>query len=57
MGGSGANHVIAARSYHPTGVNVVLADGAVRFVNDQVDVAVWQAAGSRNGAEHAHGLE
>jgi len=49
--------VIAARSYHPTGVNVVLADGAVRFVNDQVDVAVWQAAGSRNGAEHAHGLE
>jgi len=57
VGGSGANHVISARSHHPGGVNVVLADGAVRFVNEQVDGAAWQAAGSRNGAESAHGLE
>ena len=57
VGGSGANHVISARSHHPGGVNVVLADGAVRFVNEQVDGAVWQAAGSRNGAESTHGLE
>jgi prepilin-type N-terminal cleavage/methylation domain-containing protein len=57
VGGSGANHVIAARSYHPAGVNAVLADGAVRFVNDQVDLSVWQAAGSRNGSESANGLD
>ena len=57
VGGSGANHIISARSHHPGGVNVVLADGAVRFVNEQVDGAVWQAAGSRNGAESVHGLE
>lgn len=57
VGGSGANHVIAARSYHPAGVNVVLADGTVRFVNDQVDGAAWRAMGSRNGAENTHGLE
>ena len=57
VGGSGANHVISARSHHPGGVNVVLADGALRFVNEQVDGAVWQAAGSRNGAESANGLE
>jgi prepilin-type processing-associated H-X9-DG protein len=44
-------------AHHPGGVNVVLADGAVRFVNEQVDGAVWQAAGSRNGAESVHGLE
>jgi prepilin-type N-terminal cleavage/methylation domain-containing protein/prepilin-type processing-associated H-X9-DG protein len=39
----------AASSYHPGGVNVGLADGAVGFVNDQINHAVWQALGSING--------
>jgi len=41
----------AARSSHPGGVNVALADGAVRFVADAVDPAVWQAAATRAGGE------
>ena len=38
----------AARSKHPGGVSIVLADGATRFVNDNVSVAtVWQRLGNR----------
>ena len=43
----------AARSRHPGGVNVVLADGAVRFVEDAIDPAVWMAASTRAGGEAA----
>jgi prepilin-type processing-associated H-X9-DG protein len=39
----------AASSYHPGGVNVGLADGAVRFASDSINLAVWQALGSING--------
>jgi hypothetical protein len=42
---------VAARSYHPAGVNLGLADGSVRIVANEVDAAVYQALGSRNGAE------
>src|SRR5262249_50492110 len=41
----------AARSRHPGGVNLLLADGAVRFVSEQVDIATWHALGSRAGHE------
>jgi len=41
----------AARSRHVGGVNVALADGAVRFVEDGVDPAVWNAAATRAGGE------
>lgn len=42
---------LAARSYHPGGVNVGLADGSVRFISDQIHPAVWRALGTRNGGE------
>jgi prepilin-type N-terminal cleavage/methylation domain-containing protein/prepilin-type processing-associated H-X9-DG protein len=42
---------IAARSKHPGGVNSVMADGHVQFIKDTVNVATWQALGSRNGGE------
>ncbi len=42
---------IAATSDHPGHVNVVMADGAVRSVADSVSNEVWQAMGTRNGAE------
>jgi len=45
----GAN--VAARSYHTGGVQTCLADGSVRFVGDSIDLAVWQAAGTRAGGE------
>ena len=51
QGGSGTNHVIAARSYHPGGVNAAMADGAVRFVPNEISVQIWQAVGSRSGGE------
>jgi prepilin-type N-terminal cleavage/methylation domain-containing protein/prepilin-type processing-associated H-X9-DG protein len=51
QGGSGANHVIAARSYHPGGVNAAMADGAVRFVTNDISVEIWRAVGSRSGGE------
>jgi prepilin-type N-terminal cleavage/methylation domain-containing protein/prepilin-type processing-associated H-X9-DG protein len=41
----------AARSRHEGGVNVLLGDGSVRFVRDTVDLATWQAAGTREGGE------
>jgi prepilin-type processing-associated H-X9-DG protein len=41
----------AARSRHPGGVNVLLVDGAVRPVNDDVDPVVWRALSTRAGDE------
>jgi len=42
----------AARSRHAGGgVNILLADGAVRFVRDTIPLAAWQALGTRNGSE------
>ncbi len=47
---SGTIH-IAARSRHPGGVNVALADGSVRFAANTVAAAIWRAAGSSQGGE------
>jgi prepilin-type processing-associated H-X9-DG protein len=44
---------IAASSYHSGGANVGMADGSVRFVNDSIDFAVWQAVGTSAGGEPA----
>jgi prepilin-type processing-associated H-X9-DG protein len=41
----------AARSYHSGGVNVCFVDGSVHFISDSIDLAAWQALGSRGGAE------
>jgi prepilin-type N-terminal cleavage/methylation domain-containing protein/prepilin-type processing-associated H-X9-DG protein len=43
----------AARSRHPGGVNVVMADGSGQFVGDTVDPAVWKALATRAGGEAA----
>jgi prepilin-type N-terminal cleavage/methylation domain-containing protein/prepilin-type processing-associated H-X9-DG protein len=39
----------AARSRHPGGVNLLLADGSARFVDDAVDLPVWQTSSMRSG--------
>ena len=41
----------AARSRHPGGVNTLLGNGSVRFVNNSVNLTVWQALASINGDE------
>ena len=43
----------AARSKHTGGVNILRADGSVRFVIDSIDPKTWQDAGSRAGGEVA----
>jgi prepilin-type processing-associated H-X9-DG protein len=41
----------AARSRHPGGVNLCLADGSTHFVSETIQLALWQALISANGAE------
>jgi prepilin-type processing-associated H-X9-DG protein len=42
---------IPASSEHPGGVNLLLADGSVKFVSDVIDLKVWRAVASRAGGE------
>jgi prepilin-type N-terminal cleavage/methylation domain-containing protein/prepilin-type processing-associated H-X9-DG protein len=35
-------------SFHPTGANVLLGDGSVRFIDEQIDIAVIAALVTRN---------
>jgi prepilin-type N-terminal cleavage/methylation domain-containing protein/prepilin-type processing-associated H-X9-DG protein len=41
----------AARSRHPGGVNLLLADGAVQFVDDGIEPGLWRAMSTRQGGE------
>lgn len=44
---------IAARSQHPGGALVVFTDGSVHFMTGTINVATYQALGTRNGGEVA----
>src|SRR5260370_15418352 len=41
--------VLTARSHHPGGVNVLVADGSVRFVQDGISLGTWQALCTPSG--------
>ncbi|MDR2345859.1 MAG: DUF1559 domain-containing protein [Planctomycetaceae bacterium] len=41
----------AARSWHTNGVNAGLGDGAVRFVSNTINTAVWAAVGGSDDGE------
>ena len=43
--------VIYARSAHPGGVNMGLADGSIRFVSDTINTQTWRDLGTREGGE------
>ncbi len=47
----GEHMIVAPRSYHRGGVNVVFGDAAVTFLTDDIDLAVWRSMGSRDGGE------
>jgi prepilin-type N-terminal cleavage/methylation domain-containing protein/prepilin-type processing-associated H-X9-DG protein len=42
---------INSRSYHPGGVNVLTADGSVRFIKSSIDGMVWRGLGTVAGGE------
>ena len=44
----GSNYNVSARSRHAGGVGVVMCDGAVRFVSDNVSLTTWQQLGNMN---------
>lgn len=46
--------VLTSRSHHRGIVQVTLADGSVRPINDQIDIATWRALGTRAGGEVAY---
>jgi prepilin-type processing-associated H-X9-DG protein len=45
------NGTFTASSNHPGGVNVLMADGHVRFVGSNVNTKIWWAVGSKAGQE------
>src|SRR5262249_23125212 len=51
LGLTGNIEVLAARSRHPGGVNVLLCDGSGRFVSDSIDLDTWRALGTSQGSE------
>jgi len=40
-----------SQSNHPGGVNVMMADGSVRFTKDSINQRTWMALGTRMGGE------
>jgi len=46
-----STQVFSARSRHSGGVNVLLADGSVRFVKDTINLAIWQSIASIDAGE------
>ena len=45
--------IITPASEHPDGVNLLLGDGAVRFVSESMDRGVWRGLGTTGGGEVA----
>ena len=43
----------AARSKHPGGVNALLADGSVHFIDERIPLETWRALSTRAGRETA----
>jgi hypothetical protein len=40
-----------ARSHHPGGVNASNCDGSVRFISNDVSLAIWRAMSTSKGEE------
>jgi prepilin-type N-terminal cleavage/methylation domain-containing protein len=44
-------HYMAARSKHPSGVQVMLCDGSVHFASDSINLQLWKDLSSQAGEE------
>ncbi|MCA9215137.1 MAG: DUF1559 domain-containing protein [Planctomycetales bacterium] len=42
---------VTSRSYHTTGVTVVMMDGSGKVIPSSIDLNVWQAMSTRNGSD------
>jgi prepilin-type N-terminal cleavage/methylation domain-containing protein len=49
--GTCGNGIFAARSEHTGGIQTVLCDGSVRFISDNINLALWRSLGTRAGGE------
>lgn len=50
---TGADVIVQyARSYHAGGVNILMADGSVKFLNNSMSTEIFRALGSRAGKEN-----
>ncbi len=45
------NNIVTPSSDHPGGINVLMGDGAVHFIQESIDMKTWWGLGSRNGGE------
>jgi prepilin-type N-terminal cleavage/methylation domain-containing protein/prepilin-type processing-associated H-X9-DG protein len=45
------NAIVPPRSMHTGGVNAVMGDGSVRFINNSIDLTTWQRLGARNDGQ------
>jgi hypothetical protein len=52
----GAVMEVSFGSYHPGGATFALADDAVRFIAETIDIQVYRALGSRHGREAVSGF-
>jgi len=51
-GGVGTGYgFFTARSWHPGGVNVLMADGSVKFIKDSINPMTWYALATATGGE------
>ena len=51
----GGSNLMAATSQHAGMVNVAMADGAVKAINQSISTDIWWAIGTRNGNESTTG--
>jgi prepilin-type processing-associated H-X9-DG protein len=49
--GDGPNAAAASRSWHSGGVNVLFADGSVKFIKNSINPQTWWALGTKSGGE------
>lgn len=55
-GGRGNTMMIAARSWHPGGVQLLLMDGQVRFVNENIEYRLWRALATVDAQDDTSGF-
>ncbi len=48
---NGYNETAAARSLHPGGVHVAMADASARFISEDISLRTWRAMGTIKGEE------